>query len=207
MTAPIDLVGQKFGRLVVIRRGAGLYGRPSWHCLCSCGNYTEVGRGNLRSGSVTSCGCYRDGLLVRNSTTHGLSHTGAYASWTKMMQRCYDESHPYYSAYGGVGVVVTPLWHTFVNFYNDMGERPEGCSLDRRRNTCGYYKQNCRWATRQQQNNNKQSNHYIHYRGRRYTVATLARECGLQYATLRKRLLRMPVDQAVNLPIYGRVQS
>lgn len=205
MGSAIDLTNQRFGRLLVLGRGAGLYGRPSWVCRCDCGHEVEVGRGNLRSGSITSCGCYRNECLSAKKRTHGLSHTSAYSSWAKMMQRCYDSRHPYFTAYGGAGVEVCQEWHRFEQFYEDMGERPEGTTLDRKEGSKGYYKDNCRWATRKEQANNTKGNHLIRYRGKEYTLSALAERFGLQSATLRKRLARMSTRQAVLLPRYGRV--
>lgn len=204
MARALNLVGKVFGDLTVVAPGAGKYGRPSWHCVCSCGKEVDVGRGNLRSGATTSCGCYSKKVLAERSRTHGLSSTGAYASWSKMMQRCYDNRHPYFSEYGGKGIQVDPSWHAFESFYGDMGDRPAGTTLDRIRNTLGYSKSNCRWATRKEQANNTANNHIVHYRRRRYTLSVLAGMFGIEPATLRKRLLRMPVEKAVQMRLYER---
>ena len=72
-----------------------------------------------------------------------------------MIQRCTDPNHKYYSNYGGRGITIDPRWLTFENFYEDMGERPQGTSLDRENNDLGYFKDNCRWATRTEQANNR----------------------------------------------------
>lgn len=204
MATALNLTGLRFGELVVLRRGEGMYGRPSWVCACSCGKEVEVGRGNLRSGATTSCGCVRDSLLGARGRTHGLSNTGAYSSWAKMMQRCYDTRHPYYSQYGGAGVTVVAEWHTFEGFYRDMGDRPDGTTLDRKSGALGYFAGNCRWATRKEQANNTKSNHLIRYKRRVYTLTELAEEHGIAPATLRKRLLHMPVWRAISARHYER---
>jgi len=71
--------------------------------------------------------------------------------WYGMMARCYNPEHVAYKHYGGRGIDVCERWHTFVNFYADMGLPPDGASLDRVDNERGYSPENCRWATNQQQ--------------------------------------------------------
>lgn len=204
MSFPIDLTGLRFGRLTVLTRGAGKYGRPSWMCVCDCGTTIDVGRGNLRSGASTSCGCYQRDNCAALHRTHGLSKTRSYASWTKMMQRCYDPRHPHYASYGGTGVKVCRRWHFFTRFYEDMGERPAGTTIDRVDGAKGYSLDNCRWATRKQQANNTKSNRIVRFSGEDITLAELADRTGIQYHTLRKRINRMSVEKAVSLHHYAR---
>ena len=123
------------------------------------------------------------------------------------MQRCYDTRHPYFNKYGGAGITVADAWHTFENFYADMGHRPEGTTLDRIKGALVYSKENCRWATRREQANNTKGNHIVHYQRRRYTLAVLARMFGIESATLRKRLLRMTAEQAVQMRLYERYEK
>lgn len=86
---------------------------------------------------------------------HGLRGTGAYKSWDAMIQRCTNENSTSYPRYGGSGVTVCDEWRSFVAFHSDMGDRPEGTSLDRIDSNLGYYKENCRWATEVQQARNR----------------------------------------------------
>lgn len=78
-----------------------------------------------------------------------------YASWKMMKNRCDNENYKQFKDYGGRGINYSPSWSSFVNFFNDMGVRPENTSLDRRDNDKGYSKENCKWATRSQQSLNK----------------------------------------------------
>jgi hypothetical protein len=97
--------------------------------------------------------------LEMHMKTHGCAKraekSGAYKSWSEMKRRCLDPNRPAYPQYGGRGIKVCERWLDFFAFLEDMGERPNGMSLDRIDNNKGYYKDNCRWATRQEQNNNK----------------------------------------------------
>lgn len=85
--------------------------------------------------------------------THGMRNTGAWRSWVYMKSRVLNptnKDHKYYK-----DITIDPRWHDFAEFYKDMGDRPEGLTLDRVDNLKGYCKENCRWATRKEQANNK----------------------------------------------------
>jgi hypothetical protein len=72
-----------------------------------------------------------------------------------MKQRCNDPKHRYFKNYGGRGIKICERWNSFENFLADMGERPEGMTLDRYPDNDGNYEMgNCRWATPKQQANN-----------------------------------------------------
>jgi len=141
----VDLTGKRFGRWAVIalhpERSRG--GQAMWACRCRCGTWRVVPGYNLRSGASRSCGCYRR----ERSTTHGLSDTRAYACWHNMLQRCFNPKHPSYSDYGGRGVGVHADWLSFENFFADMGDPPNGLSIERFNNDAGYQPNNCGWAT------------------------------------------------------------
>jgi hypothetical protein len=79
-----------------------------------------------------------------------------YSSWTNMWTRCTNTKRDKYKNYGGRGITVCEHWKNFENFLADMGERPEGLTLDRKDNELGYFKENCRWATSEEQSLNKQ---------------------------------------------------
>lgn len=87
-----------------------------------------------------------------------ISKTRAHTSWACMKQRCNNPNAPGYHKYGGRGIKVCERWNLFVNFYADMGERPEGMTLDRINNNGNYEPQNCRWATPLQQSANQRPN-------------------------------------------------
>lgn len=88
---------------------------------------------------------------------HGWTGTSTYHIWLAMRGRCLTKTNPAYKDYGARGITICERWAEFANFLEDMGERPVGLSLDRRDNTKGYSKQNCRWATSQTQNRNSRN--------------------------------------------------
>lgn len=131
-----------------IRRGV------IWLCLCECGNTAEVDRGLLRTKRKKSCGCKTKAQV---SGTHGMYNSRTHSSWRSMLSRCRDVNHTDYEFYSKLGFCQS--WLTFEQFYLDMGDRPEGCSLDRVDNSKGYSKENCRWATLVQQQHNRSPNY------------------------------------------------
>ena len=147
----LDLIEQRFGRLTVVkptkrRDGSNII----WLCLCDCGNECFVSTGNLGR-SVNSCGC----LFRESHTIHGMSNTSIYKLWQQMIQRCENPNYLGYKNYGGRGIKVCERWHSFENFYADVGDRPEDKTLDRWPDNDGDYEPtNWRWATRHEQNLN-----------------------------------------------------
>lgn len=158
MRKKIDLAGMQFGNLRVLgEAGRSLHqGEVLWKCACSCGKETVVRGQLLRSGGTKSCGCLRGEAAAVSSATHG--HTRNYRSsptyktWCSMLYRCQDPNYRQAEYYAGRGIRVCDRWQVFENFLADMGERPEGKTLDRFPDNNGNYEPgNCRWATAKQQ--------------------------------------------------------
>jgi len=138
-------------------------------CLCDCGKEIIVRTSNLTKG-YKSCGCV--------SKTHGLKKHALYNTWNSMMQRCYNAKNPAYENYGGRGITVCKEWHDIVVFLKDMGGRTEDLSLERIDNNGNYKPNNCKWATRRQQANNRKSSRFLEYKGERLTIAQWGRRTG-----------------------------
>ena len=114
-----------------------------------------------------------------------------YTSWDGMKARCYNTNNYNYSKYGGRGIIICERWlgkYGFRNFLEDMGERPEGYSIERINVNGNYELSNCKWATILEQNNNKTSNIKITYKGIEYNAANLAKKFGIEKSTFFKRI-------------------
>lgn len=183
-----DLVGQRFERLTVVSLAEMRNGRPRWACRCDCGAEVVVAGNHLKSGATRSCGCLQRELAAQRATTHGKSRTRTYRIWDLMHSRCTNPKNLRFKQYGGRGITVCESWRTFEGFLADMGECPDGCSIDRIDPNGNYEPGNCRWATEAVQQNNRTSNRMIEFNGRTQSLADWAREIGIKPATLRHRI-------------------
>lgn len=154
-----NLIGQRFGRLLVIdRAGSNKYGRAMWLCLCECGNKSVKQGKLLLNGHCKSCGCGEYENRVNNCTSHKLSNTRLYNIWCAMKQRCYYSKHKDYHNYGGRGIVVCDEWkNDFKSFYDWSVTHGylDNLSIDRIDVNGNYEPKNCRWATSQEQRLNQ----------------------------------------------------
>lgn len=195
-----DLTGRVFGRLTVVGIDSETHaasGRVSrrWACVCECGKKSDVLSMNLNSGHTKSCGCLRADLAATKSKTHGAaSHrnkTPTYRSWASMIMRCTNPARWQFKYYGGRGITVCPKWReSFAAFLADVGERPDGTTLDRIDNDRGYEPGNCRWATRQEQARNSRRVRLIEHNGESHPVVVWSERTGIPAKIIQQRLAR-----------------
>ena len=155
-----DLTGHKINRLTVLKRVENdINNNTRWLCRCDCGNEVIVIGDNLRRGTTKSCGCYNRETLSKARYKHGHSDPSnkTYNSWRAMIQRCDNPKNNRFFAYGGRGIRVCQEWYKFENFLADMGERPNGKSIDRIDVDLDYCKSNCKWSTPKEQANNRRN--------------------------------------------------
>ncbi|MBE3141472.1 MAG: hypothetical protein IMZ53_12930 [Thermoplasmata archaeon] len=166
MNKKLNLVGYRFGRLVVIKDSGKFYqNSPLWYCLCDCGNKVSVITRSLRSENTKSCGCFNTDVCTKHGHTwkiNGKSFTTReYSTWQDMKQRCNNPDYKQYKDYGGRGVTICDEWnHSFSNFLqylkdNNMFPKPKNLSIDKINNDGNYEPGNIRWTTRLQQVHNR----------------------------------------------------
>ncbi len=198
------MIGKKFDRLTVIKREPRRNKKNSyWLCKCICGNFKVVRRQHLLVGDVRSCGCLAKEISSRVHTKHGLEHTKSYRVWQGMIARCYKKTTDSYYLYGARGIVVCERWkHSIKDFYSDMGECPEEMSIERINTNGNYSPKNCKWATLEEQANNKRNTIRIENNGENLTISQWSRKVGIKHFTIRARLkLGWTFEDAITIPV------
>lgn len=172
-------------------------------CHCSCGTEKDVRLKNIIRGISISCGCLKKERTSEARTTHGMCKSRTYKSWAGMVERGTGKVKR--SSYADRGITVCKRWLQFENFLSDMGEAPEGCSIDRINNNKGYYPKNCRWATAEVQARNTRRNRWIVYKGERMCLADAAVRFGVKREALALRLnAGWPVKKALETPTKNK---
>lgn len=155
----IDLTGQRFGRLTVIKRAPnGNCGNTRWECKCDCGKTTYSDSKQLRRGITQSCGCYHKELCGDQHRKHGLSGTRLHRIYYRMRERCYRPDNDNYRWYGARGITVCSEW---MNSFSQFAEwalasgYQDNLTIDRINPDGNYEPTNCRWITIQEQQKNR----------------------------------------------------
>lgn len=195
MSPFIQMISKVFGKWTVLSRDENSdRGQPRYLCQCLCGKQQVHEGGNLRKmRPATEC--------KGHQTKHGMSHSREYITWEAMMQRCTNTNHEHYHHYGGRGITVCERWQKFENFYADMGDRPQGKTLERIDNEKCYCKTNCTWATPKEHARNRRNTRMLTYKGKTQCQRDWGRELNLSEVTIHKRLKRgLSVEQALSTP-------
>ena len=201
----IDMIGKRFGRLVVLSESGRKRKEIQWECLCDCGNITYCSGWDLRNGKTVSCGCKRKEGLPQTSYKHKEFGQRLYYVYMNIKTRCYNPKYYLFNHYGGKGITVCNEWlgeDGFNNFYKwalDNGYSDE-LSIDRIDNSKGYSPDNCRWVSMQTQQNNRTNNRIITVDEESHTMAEWSRISGIHYNTIQRRLANgWPEEDAVTL--------
>lgn len=200
-----NITGVRFGRLTAITRfHARPDGKAEWVCRCNCGNYAVVLATRLRRGYIRSCGCLGRDTTAQRNRKHGLAKSPEHVIWLAIKQRCFNSNCQAYSYYGGRGITMCERWSkSFAAFLEDMGPRPSRYhEIDRINNNGNYEPDNCRWATRIDQANNKRNSVFLVFNGRRQTAIQWSRELGISRSTIDNRRRKgWPDEQVLATPI------
>jgi len=189
----VIVIGERVNRLVVLEAGAPrLNGEKRVIVRCDCGTRKTMNLSHFRGGTVFSCGCYNSERTARTNkdrASHGKTWSTEFRIWQGMKARCLNPNHMFYLRYGGRGITICREWlDSFEAFYADMGPRPHDTTLDRIDNDRGYSPENCRWATREQQHNNKASSRLITVGSATLTITQWSKASGISRHTISRRL-------------------
>lgn len=182
------MIGERFGKWVVLEKGVSVGKHTRWICKCNCGTIKTCYQNNLRRGKTTNCGC------VRTKTGH--SEKPTHSSWQAMIERClptWRSHHNYYDR----GITVCEEWKDFVVFFNDLGERPKGTVLDRIDNEKGYYKENCRWVDYKESTRNRRCTIWLTYENETLSLKQWSDRLNISYETLLYRKLHGYSDKKI----------
>lgn len=191
MSKPLDMTGNKYGKLLVVSFShVNEHKHRCFHVKCDCGVEKIVPGHVLRNGATKSCGCLRGEF-------HGMSGTRTYTAWCDAKSRCYNTNDIGYKYYGGRGIKICERWWKFSDFLKDMGECPDGLSLERVNNNGNYEPGNCKWATQKEQCNNNRRNVKLTYKGKTMNMVQWAEELGISRACIWARINRRMPDEMI----------
>lgn len=199
----IDITGQVFGTRTVLGLNRTDSRSSYWDVQCSCGDVSVVSRSCIQA--TSTC---RSCASSKTNKRHGMSNTPLHQTWSSMIQRCTNPSARGYARYGGRGISICEEWLVFENFARDMGDRPNGASIDRIDNDGNYEPSNCRWATRKIQINNRAVTRMITANGQTLPLTEWSTLIGIKPITLEKRIKAGWTDHdTINTPLIPKQES
>ena len=191
------LIGTRFGtRRIIEQMPERKNGYIIYKVQCDCGDVVMLNGSYLRTQNRPCKSCSAKKNTKKGTDHYAYKHGCAsrtkgrdriYSIWVAMRQRCNDCNDRQFSDYGGRGIKVCEEWNDFSEFLSDMGERPEGMQLDRIDNDGNYCKQNCRWANRIQQANNRRSTRFHLINGEKISHTSLLKRLGMTRSKFRRK--------------------
>jgi len=199
-----DLAGQRFGLLTVLEiddEQSEKYKRIYWKCQCDCGKTNSIIADSLTMGRTCSCGC-------RKRLQHEMSYKRPYGIWEHMKARCLNKNNTHFKSYGGRGITLSSKWQKFQGFWEDMEEGySDSLTLERNDVNGNYEKNNCSWATRKQQSNNRRNTVYYIIDGEKICQSDVIKKFGIPITTLQKRIRNgWEIERAISTPTDTRYQ-
>lgn len=188
--------GDRFGRITIVseaERHINPNGKTNrkFHCVCDCGSEKTIFLFSLTQGHTKSCGCLQKEILKDSLITHGMARTAEYKTWIHIKSRCLNPHNTRFHDYGGRGIKICDRWLSFDSFYEDMGNIPSHKhSIERVDNDGDYKPENCRWATNEEQANNRRTSRLIEFNGRTLSISQWAIHIGVHRATIQSRIDR-----------------
>ena len=208
----IDLVqvGQEYGKLTVKAIGTTDRHGLTLVCTCNCGHEkckkeTVKRANNVLKGLTQTCGAGA-GSEKYGGASRSSPHRNTYRSWEHMLDRCYNDKHPHYRYYGGRGISVCQRWKdSFVAFLADMGDRPDGLTLERIETDLNYEPGNCKWATFTEQNRNKTNGTKLTFENETLSVTEWSERKSIPRSVLFSRInLGWSVERTLTTPVRFR---
>lgn len=212
MSTLIDITGNKYGMLTVIRRAENApKGITRWECQCDCGNIVIVRGRNLKNGAVKSCGCLKS-VANKKRSRHNMTGTRLYQAWANIKQRCYHENNPWYKFYGARGIKMCDIWResfeAFAEWALSNGYQDD-LTIERINNDRGYEPNNCKWIGLGAQANNKRSNVKITYKNETHTLSEWCKIYGVEYYLVYNRIHknRWDFERAIFEPVHAEKRN
>ena len=185
-----DLTGLVFGRWQVLSYEGKANKESLWRCRCECGVEKVVRYKGLTGGTSRSCGCLRREIHRSRHPVREVGHERGKSNplwgiYQSIKTRCYNVKNANYANYGARGIGMCDRWRdNFDAFVDDMGERPEGASVDRIDNDGWYSPENCRWANRFEQAKNTRKVRLVTWKGVEICLTEVARLENVDYFQL-----------------------
>ena len=211
MPKVLDLTGQRYGRLKVIKYVGVKRTHKAYLCKCDCGTEKIITSSDLRSGRVKSCGCYKQELITDENEIHGLRKHRLYSIWANMKSRCYNPNATHYKRYGGRGIQICDQWRNdFKAFYDwamNNGYK-DGLTIDRINVNGDYEPSNCRWATDNEQARNTSTNKIFTINNESKSLIEWCEIYNINYRTVQDRLARgWDINRALTEPVQSKFKN